>query len=104
MHRRRKGRRGRFPIQPTISKHPVAKKMNPEPSGSGTPIFINLAEAEVLRLVDLTGMYQEQAGAAMGVSRGTVWRLLSIAREKMVRAMFEGRPIIIGLPDGDAEY
>jgi predicted DNA-binding protein (UPF0251 family) len=78
--------------------------MNPEPSGSGDPIFINLAEAEVLRLVDLTGMYQEQAGAAMGVSRGTVWRLLSTAREKMVRAMYEGRSIIIGLPEGDADH
>jgi predicted DNA-binding protein (UPF0251 family) len=96
MHRRRHGGRGRFPIQPNIKTTPVTKKMNPEPTGSNEPIFIDLAETEVLRLVDLEGMYQEQAGAVMGVSRGTIWRLLSSAREKVARSIYEGRSLVIG--------
>jgi len=70
--------------------------MTPEPKAADVPIYLDLAEIEVLRLVDLEGMYQEQAGDAMGFSRGTVWRLLQGAREKVVRAIFEGRPLVIG--------
>ena len=101
MSRKRKGGRGRFPIQPKIKETPHAKKMAPEPQGSDEPIYIDLAEAEVLRLVDLEGMYQEQAGTTMGVSRGTIWRLLVSAREKVTRSIFEGRPLMIGLPNED---
>ncbi len=101
MHRRRRGGRGRFPIQPTIKKEPLARRMNPQPLVDSQPIFLNLAEAEVLRLVDLEGQYQEQAGVEMGVSRGTVWRILIRAREKVVRAIFEGRPLIIGSSGAD---
>jgi len=71
--------------------------MTPEPQGAANPIYIDLAEVEVLRLVDLEGMYQEQAGSSMGVSRGTVWRLLASAREKVARSIYEGRPLMIGL-------
>lgn len=70
--------------------------MVPEPLGSKDSIHMDLAEAEVLRLVDLEGMYQEQAGDAMGFSRGTVWRLLASARAKVTRSIFEGRPLVIG--------
>ncbi|MEM2972367.1 MAG: DUF134 domain-containing protein [Candidatus Bathyarchaeia archaeon] len=31
----------------------------------------------------------------MGVSRNTVWRLVENAREKLIKAIFEGREIII---------
>ncbi len=71
--------------------------MTPEPSSARDPIHIDLAEAEVLRLVDLEGLYQEQAGVKMGVSRGTVWRLLASAREKVTRSIFEGRSLVVGL-------
>ncbi|TFG29569.1 DUF134 domain-containing protein [Candidatus Thorarchaeota archaeon] len=101
MTRKRKGGRGRFPIQPKIKGTPHAKLMAPEPKGSEEPIYIDLAEVEVLRLVDLEGMYQEQAGSAMGVSRGTIWRLLVSAREKVTRSIVEGRQLIIGLPAED---
>ena len=99
MHRRRRGARGRFPIQPTISRHPQVKYMRPEPQRSDDPIHLDLAEAEALRLVDLEGLYQEQAGLTMGVSRGTIWRLLASARRKVVLALFEGRPLVVGLPE-----
>jgi predicted DNA-binding protein (UPF0251 family) len=72
--------------------------MTPEPSGAEVPIHIDLAETEVLRLVDLEGLYQEQAGNSMNISRGTVWRLLASAREKVTRSIFEGRPLVIGIP------
>lgn len=101
MHRKRKGSRGRFPIQPKINGTPVANKMSPEPRGSNEPIYIDVAEVEVLRLVDLEGMYQEQAGKEMGVSRGTIWRLLVSAREKVTRSIYEGRFLIVGLPNED---
>lgn len=98
MHRRRKGGRGRFPIQPKIGRKPRVEKMIPDPSSTEEPIYIDLAETEVLRLVDLEGMYQEQAGLTMGVSRGTVWRLLASAREKVTRSIYEARPLLVGFP------
>jgi predicted DNA-binding protein (UPF0251 family) len=101
MLRKRRGRRGRFPIQPKIQNEPFAKKMIPEPQGTTNPIYIDLAEVEVLRLVDLEGRYQEQAGSSMGVSRGTIWRLLASAREKVARSIYEGRPLVIGLQAED---
>ena len=101
VHRRRRGQRGRFPIQPEIKKDPVAKRMIPEPMGIIEPIYLNRAEAEVLRLIDLEGLYQEQAGEKMRISRGTVQRILVSGREKLVRALFEARPIIIGLSNNE---
>lgn len=99
MHRRRRGGRGRFPIQPEIGEKPNAKKLVPEPLLDENPIYMDNAEAEVLRLVDIEGLYQEQAGERMGVSRGTIWRLLASAREKIARSLFEGRKLIIGFSE-----
>ena len=99
MHRRRRGGRGRRPIQPDISRRPAIERLDPQPPSNKAPVFMDLAEAEVLRLVDLDGLYQEQAGFNMGISRGTVWRLLASAREKVAKAIFEGRSLVIGHPD-----
>lgn len=70
--------------------------MEPSPIGDSRPVYIDEAEVEALRLVDLEGLYQEEAGMSMNVSRGTVWRLLTEARRKVILALFEGRPLIIG--------
>ena len=99
MHRKRHGGRGRFPIQPTIREKPKAQRLNPSPQGDKIEIHLDFAEAEVLRLVDIEGMYQEQAGKMMGVSRGTIWRLLTSARRKIALSLFEGRSLIVGFPD-----
>jgi predicted DNA-binding protein (UPF0251 family) len=56
---------------------------------------LELAELEAFRLVDLEGLSQEEAGQRMGVSRGTVWRLVQRARRKTAQALSEGRPIYI---------
>jgi predicted DNA-binding protein (UPF0251 family) len=96
MQRKRRGGRGRFPIQPIIGTTPKAHRLNPQPKSNGDLIYLDLAEAEVLRLVDIEGLYQEQAGEKMGVSRGTIWRLLSSARKKVAESIFEGRTLVIG--------
>ena len=54
----------------------------------GEPVIIDGAELEVMRLIDLEGLSQEEAGARMGVSRGTIWRLLQEARRKTTAALF----------------
>ena len=58
-------------------------------------VFITPAEIELLRLIDLIGMKQEEAAAAMGVSRKTVWRDLHEARRKLADALIHGRTIEI---------
>lgn len=52
-------------------------------------------ELETLRLCDLQGLTQEQAGASMGISRGTVQRILTSARSKVAQALVEGAALII---------
>jgi predicted DNA-binding protein (UPF0251 family) len=54
-----------------------------------------MAELEAFRLVDMEGLSQEEAGQQMGVSRGTIWRLVQSARKKAAQALSEGRPIYI---------
>ncbi|TXT55406.1 MAG: hypothetical protein BAJATHORv1_40317 [Candidatus Thorarchaeota archaeon] len=95
MRRRRRGRRGRLPIQPEISTIPEARKMIPEPSSEGEQIFLDAAEFEAIKLVDYDGMYQEQAGQIMGVSRGTIWRFLQSGRSKIVQSILEARPLVL---------
>ena len=51
-------------------------------------------ELEVLKLCDLEGLFQEQAGERMGVSRGTVQRLLASARQKTADALVSGAALI----------
>jgi hypothetical protein len=94
-HRRRRGRRGRFPKPVTIANRLRVDKLVPTPQGNPRPLLIEPAEVEALRLVDLEKLSQEEAGERMGISRGTVWRLLQNARKKVAQALTEGRPLII---------
>jgi uncharacterized protein len=94
-YRHRRGRRGRPPKPISIEKTLVLNSFSPSPKTSAVPIFIEPAEIEALRLVDLEGLSQEEAGERMGVSRGTVWRLLQSARTKIARALTEGRQLQI---------
>ena len=67
---------------------------------AGTPLValrqIRLCrdELEVLRLCDMQGLVQEAAGQCMGVSRGTVQRLLASARKKAAQALVEGAALV----------
>ena len=93
--RRRKGRRGRFPKPINIEKVPVVSQFIPYPHVNPEPIHLEPAELEALRLVDLEGLSQEEAGKKMGVSRGTVWRIVQSARKKTVQALTESRTVHI---------
>ncbi len=50
-------------------------------------------ELEALHLCDGLGLTQEEAGERMGVSRGTVQRLLAGARRKVATALVEGKAL-----------
>lgn len=93
--RRRQGKRGRPPTPVFIEHNPQVVEFEPNPKRNGEPIIIEHEELEALRLVELEGLSQEEAGERMGVSRGTVWRFLKRAREKVARALTEGRRIQI---------
>lgn len=56
-------------------------------------ISLSRDELEALKLCDLDDLTQEEAGARMGVSRGTVQRILSAARKKVAMALTQGKAI-----------
>ena len=94
--RRRRGRSGRPPKPIMQGVIPPAKEFTPSRSVTGLePVYLDPAEIEAFRLVDQEGLSQEEAGERMGISRGTVWRLLQTARKKTAQALTEGRPLRI---------
>ncbi|QEN03893.1 DUF134 domain-containing protein [Thiospirochaeta perfilievii] len=58
-------------------------------------IILDLDEFEALRLCDYDGLNQIEAGEALGVSRGTVQRLLLSGRKKIVEAILDSNELII---------
>ncbi|XES77180.1 MAG: DUF134 domain-containing protein [Candidatus Bathyarchaeia archaeon] len=94
-HRCRRGQRGRFPKPITVQQPTIISSFTPNPQTNSAPIFIEPAEIEAMRLVDLEGLSQEEAGEIVGVSRGTIWRLLQEARKKTAQALTEGRPLLV---------
>jgi len=67
------------------------------------PIILQRDELEVLRLCDLEGLFQEQAGERMGVSRGTVQRILTNARRKVTEALLVGAALVFEGEDPSPE-
>jgi len=59
-------------------------------------IILSLDELEALRLVDLEGLYQEQAAEQMGISRPTLARILESARKKVADALVHSKGLRIG--------
>lgn len=57
-------------------------------------------ELEALYLCDSRNFNQEKAGELMGVSRGTVQRLLAQGRKKVVEALVEGRALAMEAEEG----
>lgn len=93
--RHRCGRRGRFPKPVTLGSIPPTNRYIPNPPRNLDAVFLEMAELESFRLVDMEGLSQEEAGKRMGVSRGTIWRLVQSARRKTAQALSEGRPLYI---------
>lgn len=52
-------------------------------------------ELETLKLCDLDGLTQEEAGKVMGVSRGTIQRILSSARRKTAEALSGCKALVL---------
>ena len=96
--RRRRGKYGRIPSPVYIDHTATIKAFNPEPKAHGEPLFLEPEELEAIRLTDLEELNQEEAGEKMGVSRGTIWRLLKRGRAKITLALIEGRRIEIREP------
>ena len=63
-------------------------------------VHLGTDELEAMRLCDLEGLEQIEAGARMGVSRGTVQRLVKSGRAKVLRALVESNALVIGGGDG----
>ena len=61
----------------------------------GEPVVLYRDELEAFRLVYLEGLRQEEAAERMGLSRGSLWRLLDSARRKIALALSEARPLLI---------
>jgi predicted DNA-binding protein (UPF0251 family) len=103
--RHRYGQRGRLPKPITLGTIPNITSFIPNPPRSLEPVFIEFAEVEAFRLVDMEGLSQEEAGQRMSISRGTIWRLVQSARRKTAQALSEGRPIhiVTSKPSGDAQ-
>ncbi len=67
-------------------------------------VRLALDELEAMRLCDVDGHDQEAAGARMGVSRGTVQRLVASGRAKVITALVESAALIIEGGEREAVY
>jgi uncharacterized protein len=70
----------------------------------GLPRVVLLPEElEALRLIDLQGLSQEEAAAAMGVSRSTLQRILSRGRRQVARALVDAAALVLETPPDGAQ-
>jgi uncharacterized protein len=60
-----------------------------------TEVELFLSEFEAIRLIDLEGIPQTQAGADMQISQSTLSRVLSSGRKKIADAIINGKAIRI---------
>jgi len=58
-------------------------------------VAVGVDELEAMRLVDIEGLYYEQAAAQMGVSRRTFGRITDSARKKVAQALIQGMALRI---------
>jgi predicted DNA-binding protein (UPF0251 family) len=65
-------------------------------------IVLSLDQFEALRLCDYEKLDQEEAGRRMGISRGTVQRLLYSARKSVVEAILGNNALIVNLKESEA--
>ncbi|HIT04914.1 MAG TPA: DUF134 domain-containing protein, partial [Candidatus Caccocola faecipullorum] len=64
--------------------------------GAEGAVLLSVEELESLRLCDLEGADQSAAAQSMGVSRGTLQRIIYSARRKVADALCSGKAIQIG--------
>ena len=66
--------------------------------------IISLDQFEAIRLCDVENLDQEQAGLRMGISRGTVQRLLYEGRRLLAEAMIKNNAIVINLRESEESH
>lgn len=74
---------------PTELKEDPSKQVSDLNEQANGIINIFLDELEAMRLVDSENLTQDEAGVLMGISRGSIWRLLRSGRKKLIDAIFE---------------
>ena len=79
----------------TLEMQFCSRKFCPNPAGREPPIELGMEELEAVRLKDMEGKEQADCAAVMNLSRPTFQRVLYSAREKIARALVEGRAICI---------
>jgi predicted DNA-binding protein (UPF0251 family) len=68
---------------------------------AGTPLAeleiveLDADELEAVSLCDRDAMTQAEAGVEMGISRGTIQRLVTSGRKKIVGALLSGHALVI---------
>jgi len=67
------------------------------PSKELQKVILELDELEALRLCDVEGLSQAEAGEQMSISRGTVQRLVTSGRYKTADAIINCRALVINL-------
>ena len=67
--------------------------MTPDSGVVGESIDIYPDELEALRLMYVEKLSIDEAATRMGVSRGTIWRLIDSGRRKLVEALVSRKPI-----------
>ncbi len=80
------------PVKPKLVREahrPCCYRPQGEPA-SGMEVVVSVEELEALRLVDLEGLYQQDAAAQMEISRPTLQRMVNEARAKLVGALVTG--------------
>jgi len=58
-------------------------------------IILNVEELEAVRLIDLENLEQEESAKNMGISRGTLQRILNSSRSKIAESLINGKKLII---------
>jgi len=69
------------------------------PTRALTKIVLEIDELEALRLCDGEGLSQAEAGERMGISRGTVQRLVTCGRNKLISAIVDGTALVVNQPE-----
>lgn len=87
-----RGKKNRFCRRLSDQKIYVPYGTSPD---SSEQVIIHLDEFEAIRLCDYDGKSQIEASETMGLSRGTVQRLLLSGRKKIVDGFFHSKTIIV---------
>jgi predicted DNA-binding protein (UPF0251 family) len=94
---RRRRRFGRPPKHRVLSEEPGVKEFSPnfadDRSRSSDIIQMSADEYEAYRLTEYLGLNQNEAAKRMGISRGTLWRILESAKKKLAKMMVEGHQL-----------